>query len=239
MKYGILEDKKLFKFFDKNINSRKFCKKCHKERLIFARRDKKHNNSYSNLLVGFSSAKINNPIDVLVITEAHGGGRQNLFREQKSLRKEVEVIGGYYLNDRIQKFHQYEMRRFFNWLDLNKKTWIFADLIRCFVWQGVDRQNKLVGKENIQKAIKHCRAYLDEEISFLKPRLIICLGRKVAREYFGIEDDLKHSSIYKIKLKGLNCTILWSYFPSRNTADIWVRNGGWEKIFTKLKRTDG
>lgn len=237
--YGILENKNFFSFFDQNINSRKLCKECHNKRSVFALKDKKHNNSYSNLLPGFSSAKIKKPIDVLVIAEAHGGGRQNLFRKQKPLLEEVEVIGGYYLTDPVQKFHQYEMRKLFSWLDFNRKSWIFADLIRCFVWQGIDRQNKLKGKENIQEAIKLCRLYLDEEIAFVKPKRIVCLGGRVAREYFGIKDQLRHAAIYNIRLKGVNYNIIWSYFPSRNTADIWVKNGCWDKIFAELKKIDG
>jgi hypothetical protein len=227
MKYGILRNSKFYNFFNKQINSRSLCKKCWSLRLKFRDKDQKYNSSYSNLLPGFSSPTVKKPIDVLVIALAHGGGRKSLFREQLSLKKEVTEIGNYYLIDPISKFHQYEMRHLFNWLNKNRKTWVFADLIRCFVWQGRDKGIGLDGSDNIIKAIGHCRKYLDKEINFLKPKKILCLGKRIAEDYFGIEEQLKHGEIY-------NRNIIWSYFPSRNNSDIWVTVGQWKSTLSKI-----
>jgi len=228
MKYGLLDNKTISNFFRKEINSCKYCKDCKLFRSVFSKKDKKHNNSYSNLLPGFSSKNLEIPIDVLVIAEAHGGGRKSTFRTQKELAIEVNEIGNYYLVDPIKKFHQKEMRDLFEELEKRNLTWVFADLIRCFVWQG--NENKLDGRKNVQQSIIFCKKYLDKEISFLKPKKIICLGKKVAEKYFGIKDKLAHGSICK-------SNVIWSYFPSRNTADIWVASKGWTPIFTQIERT--
>ncbi|MDD3295794.1 MAG: hypothetical protein PHU64_00355 [Candidatus Omnitrophica bacterium] len=234
MNYGILSHSEARAFFKKEINSQKLCNECRSARSEFRLKDQKYNSSYSNLLPGFSSSKVKIPIDVLVIAEAHGGGREKCFRKQLSLEKEVTEIGNYYRSDSIEKFHQYEMRKLFKRLDQKGKSWIFADLIRCFVWQGIDIAANLDGRINVQKAIGYCRKYLDKEIAFLKPKKIICLGNKVARDYFGIDERMIHGMEYKYNSKNTESVVIRSYFPSRNTADIWVTVGGWKEILAKI-----
>ncbi len=225
MEHGIIIDAGAKKFFETEINSCKFCKECKEARVVFRDKDQRHNNSYSNLLPGFSSLQIEIPIDVLVIAEAHGGSRKSLFREQKSLEEEVLEIGGYYLVDSIQTFHQREMRRLFTQLNGKNLIWVFSDLIRCFVWNR--KKDTLDGRQNVEIAIRHCRKYLDNEINFLNPKKIVCLGKQVAKKYFGITAMLTHGAEYQ-------SNIIWSYFPSGNTADLWVRNGEWEPVIQNL-----
>lgn len=229
IQYGILQHQTIKNFFEREINSRKLCLECIKEREERGLVDKdKKFGYYSNLLPGFSSPKISIPVDVLIIAEAHGGGREGDFRQQQnSLDYEVANIGDYYLVNPINKFHQMEMRKLFQQLDSIGKTWVFADLIRCYVSQKK--------KENLRAAIKFCQGYLKEEIGFLRPKVVICLGNKVAKNFFGIREKLEHGEKYEVKLNDKKITIIWSYFPSRNTADIWVANKGWDSVIAMLK----
>jgi hypothetical protein len=217
MQYGILEHNNLVEYFEKEVNSCKYCKDCRAERLEYKKNDQKFG-LFSNLLPGFSSKTIKLPVDVLIIAEAHGG-RENLFRPQKNIYEEVKELGDYYRVEKLKKYHQQEMRDLFNRLEEKNLEWVFADLTRCFVWQG-----KI---NNTRKAINNCRKYMDKEIEYLKPKIIVCLGKRVAEEYFGIAEKLIHGNIYKDN-------IVWSYFPGRNTADIWVEHGGWVPILEQI-----
>jgi hypothetical protein len=217
-KFGILKNLECRGIFEK-INKRELCKECHEKRAKFESRDKKHNSCYSNLIPGFSSSEIKPPVDILIVAEAHGGGRQDSFRKQGKLDDEVNYISDYYLNDPLSTYHQQQMRELFNELDNLNKSWVFTDLIKCFVWRG---------KGNVEKAIESCKNYLDWQITVLAPKKILALGQKVATKYFALPlKILTHGEIYKD-------SIVWSYFPSRNTADIWVENGGWRNIINKL-----
>ena len=82
MTYGILTNQTCLTLFEK-INRRPYCNECQKKRSKFLEKDKKHNSCYSNLLLGFSSEDIDIPIDVLIVAEAHGGGREENFRPLK------------------------------------------------------------------------------------------------------------------------------------------------------------
>ncbi|MEM3407065.1 MAG: uracil-DNA glycosylase family protein [Candidatus Aenigmatarchaeota archaeon] len=220
---GILMNPECRKLFEK-INNRPFCKECQEKRAAFKEKEQKKGH-YSNLLPGFSSLKINIPLDILIIGEAHGG-RENLFREQKSLDSEVIEFNYFYRYEKLVTFHQKQMRELFDYLDNVNKTWVFTDLIKCFVWRKK--------RENEKIAISFCRRYLNEQIDFFKPRLILAIGIKVCKEYFGIKiDKLKHGKKYEISGK----KIISCIFPSRNTADIWIENGGWEKIKEALNNS--
>jgi hypothetical protein len=226
MKFGILESMEPKLVFDK-INDRYLCSQCHEERSEFKERDYKGQNCYSNLLPGFSSEKLTVPIDILVIAEAHGGGRKTDFRKQVNLKEEMDNIGDYYLKKEIEKFHQSEMRKLFNILKNANKTWVFTDLIKCFVWQGDD--NELHGKKNREIAIEYCRKYLDEQIKITKPKIFLALGNTVLSKYFKLP-KLNHGDKQPIN----GSSLIFSIFPSRNTADLWVKYGGWNKIVPKL-----
>lgn len=229
---GILRERTCRDLFEKT-NGRPYCEKCQGDRILFAQYDKKHNDCYSNLLPGFSSEIVKIPIDLLVVAEAHGGGRIENFRPQCKLQIEIAGLAKYYLSEPLQKFHQEQVRALLTWLDANGKNWVFTDLIKCFVWSGRARKkNKLKGADNRKVAIKHCKAYLDEQIEALRPRKILCLGRTTARQYFQLEGALQHGLGRKIKND--ESTLVFSIFPSRNTADLWAANRGWERIFRRL-----
>lgn len=222
---GILNNELCRNLFEK-INKRPYCEECRGIRNEFRLKDMK-NGYYSNFIPGFSSRTLKIPLDVLIVAEAHGGGRPETFREQKNLDNEIDDLAKYYLSEHLKKFHQKEMRALLVELTSRGKSWIFTDLIKCFVWQGKD--NELKGKENKKEAIKRCSCYLDEQISILKPRKILCLGNTVAKEYFRLKKPM-HGKEYPVN----GNIIVHSTFPSRNTADIWVKNEGWKQILQKL-----
>ena len=227
--FGILKNPEYRELFEE-INKRELCKKCQEKRAKFESRDKKHNNCYSNLIPGFSSSEIKPPVDILIVAEAHGGGRQDSFHTQGKLDAEVNYMFDYYLNDPLANYHQQQMRELFNELTNLGKSWVFTDLVKCFVWKG--KKKNLNGKENFEKAIESCRNYLDQQIGVLEPKKILALGGKVATKYFGLPPkgrSLTHGAVYD-----QDHTIVWSYFPSGYTADLWVKNGGWRNIINKL-----
>lgn len=241
IQYGILKNQKIRDFFNKEINSRKLCPECRKKREErgLADKDKKWLGHYSNLLPGFSSSKVTMPIDILIIAEAHGGGGNRYFRQEcdyfrQDLNQEVASIGGYYLAEEINKFHQSEMRKLFRELDRLNKTWVFADLVRCYVYQSQRKKEK----ENWMIATKYCQEYLRKEINFLQPKIIICLGDKVAlfiKNFLGFREEFERGRKYEVKLNDNKITIIRSYFPSKNTADLWVANRGWDSVIARLK----
>ncbi len=223
---GILRNRKCRDLFEW-INQRPYCKRCWRERREFNNDDKKHNNSYSNLIPGFSSSSVKPPIDVLIIAESHGGGREESFKKQKDLSSEIENISSYYMDEKLEKYHQMQMRSLLQKLDKRNKSWIFTDLIKCYIWKKP--------KKNVEKAIEHCSKYLEEQIKILKPKTILVLGNLVARAYFrGVPNvrNLKHGETVQLDD---GSKLVWSYFPSGNTADIWVRENGWVSVLRNLK----
>jgi len=233
MTYGILTNQTCLTLFEK-INRRPYCNECQKQRSKFLEKDKKHNSCYSNLLLGFSSEDIDIPIDVLIVAEAHGGGRKENFRPQLDLEREIAGLAEYYLSESLQKFHQKEMRKLLRTLNDNRKTWVFTDLIKCFVWQGKDKKNNLRSPDNKDLAIQKCRIYLDEQIEILRPNNVLSLGRTVTQQYFKLQGKFEHGSIHECRIKNHTFNIVFSIFPSRNTADLWIANGEWKKILPKL-----
>jgi len=225
MSFGILGDARCRPIYEK-INQRELCDKCQAERSPFAILDKKGKPFYSNLLPGFSSPEISIPVDVLIVAEAHGGGRHEDFRPQKELDYEISWLAAYYLTDTLRKFHQAQMRVLLQYLDTAKKSWAFTDLIKCFVWHGFDKKSNLDGEINWATAIKYCRGYLDQQIDLLQPRKILGLGGTVAK-YFEL-DRPQHGSVQRIN--NHQSLYVHSIFPSQWTADQWIAKKGWEKV---------
>lgn len=229
-KYGILAEpsRRLFKKFN---NERPFCDECKSERTKFSDKDRKGTPFYSNFLLGFSSKNTIVPIDVLIVGEAHGGGRKEDFREkQEELYTEIHQIAKYYRELPDKTFHQQQVRILLENLDRAGVSWVFTDLIKCFVWRGLDKDNDLDGRTNWNVAIKHCRKYLEGQIALLQPKKILGLGGTVTQD-FNI-DKPEHGGIYTIKVS--NCSYIHSLFPSRWTADQWAVKKGWELIIPKL-----
>jgi len=233
MTYGILKGSVIRKLFEE-INKRPYCNNCHAERSKFAIQDKKGYKCYSNLLLGFSSERVSIPIDILIVAEAHGGGREDNFREQMDVETEIDRLGVYYLRDSLHKFHQKEMRELLYKLNESNKTWIFTDLIKCFVWQGRDDSKKLRGSENKNAAIINCRKYLDKQITILLPKKVLSLGNTVTYKYFNLHNSFKHGSTHSCTINSHSFELVFSIFPSRNTADLWIQHGGWNSIIPKL-----
>jgi hypothetical protein len=223
MSYGILDQQPFRQVFEK-INGRQLCGVCREKRAIFYDKDQK-SDSFSNLLPGFSSSTVNLPLDVLIVAEAHGGGRIKDFRQQKDLEFEVNNIAQYYLESKLERFHQQEVRSLLNILDKSKVKWVLTDLIKCFVHQDY--------KENREIAIKYCSEYLNEQIESFQPKQIIVLGKTVANKYFRL-NRLNHGDMKFIKTRNGTSKLIYSIFPSRNTADLWVANDAWKPVLRAM-----
>ena len=229
--YGILTEKSVRGLFE-TINTRPQCNECRLARKDFQERDKKTGEDGQKhlgiIIPGFSSMQVL-PLDIMIIADSIGGGRSGDFREETSvpLEEAVHYLGDYYLNQKISRFHQHEMRRLFNWLTTDfKKNWIFTDLIKCFV-----RADQIGGKErktNMEIAIYHCSKYVDNQIEKLKPRIILILGKRIAKHYCNLNGkqvrQLAHGQLHRFSMRGRDFDFIYSVFPSMRTADIWVKD---------------
>jgi uracil-DNA glycosylase family 4 len=228
IEYGILFGKSCREFYEL-INSRSYCEQCRLKRIQFQELDKgngKDNKKYLGIILpGFSSPKVM-PMDIMIIADSIGGGRKGDFRPTQNLPLDeaIKHLGDYYLEDNIDKFHQYQMRKLLNWVNTDlKRNWVFTDLIKCFVYaKGKD------GAQNIGEAIKYCKKYLDNQIDFFKPKIIVVLGSRVAKQYFRRANDQistkSRGSMFKFHLKGHEYDVVYSLFPSMMTANTWVKD---------------
>ncbi len=229
MNYGILDLDVTYKLFDK-INKRKLCAKCKEERKLYLPADRKNYGCESNLLLGFSSPQIRIPLDLLIIAQAHAGGKQT-YRSQRDTNFEVKNLGDYYLDpernlNNLRTFHQKECRILFRYLNSRKISWLFTDLIKSYVSSD---------KKNMQIAVKHCSKYLTEQIQILEPKKILCLGKLVSKHISKLESkQIQHGSVFVTHINNKNTRIIFSMFPSARTSDKWIEIGGWRKIIPLL-----
>lgn len=106
-------------------------------------------------------------------------------------------------------------------------------VIKCFVWQGFDRKSNLDGRTNKEIAIKHCRKYLDKRVELFQPKKILVLGKTVAKTYFRLQ-ELAHGITQETRIGSNRCVLIYSIFPARNTADLWIANNAWIPILPKI-----
>ena len=234
MAQGILTNEKVKEYYENlNFNLHQ-CNQCRTARIKYEQHDKKKTGHYCSVGMGFSSERLSIPIDVLILSESHGGGDKAGFREQKTLQKEINEFNYYYREYDIVKFNQYLIRQLVSTLDKMNKTWLFTDLLKCFVAKEED---------NMTLAIQYCSIYLMEQLSLLRPKVIICLGNKAftfLKQYFDLKEvpKKKHGSIYDITFNSngisFDSKIITSLFPSQWNADRWVANDGWNPIIEKV-----
>ena len=239
MKCGILGNVACRTVFEW-INERPICPQCRTARKKFKDKDRKGKRGYSNLVPGFSSKKLDIPIDIMIVGQGHGGKQEKSFRKQRTLEEEIEwALEGYGRSgNHPMSFHAQEMKELFDALDTRKKTWVYTDLVKCYVWSGVDKKDNLKGSENFKKAIGYCRNYLQKQIQVLKPRTVLTLGGLVTRVLVPTFLEGKHKLndfVYEGEIEGHKCRIVSSYFPSRYTADLWVKSRKWKPALAKLK----
>jgi hypothetical protein len=214
------------------INDRTLCKACRDGRRRFNTLDENGTGHFSNALPGFSSSIVE-PLDVLIVADSHSGARKNCFREQGRLDEEVKELHEHYCSDELTTYHQLQIRNLLHELDERKKTWVFTDLVKCYVWHR--NTGELSGAINRDLAIKECRKYLKQQIDCLKPSTVLCLGKAVFVEVTkllnnNIDDIPSHGQRYGDK-------ILFSYFPSGRTADLFVVNKEWSRILENIGGT--
>jgi hypothetical protein len=232
-KYGLLTENTCKELFQ-TINERPYCNECRAARKDFQKKDMKmgldEKEHLGIIIPGFSSPEVL-PLDILIIADSIGGGRKQDFSQETSmpLDKVVQYLGDYYLDEKVARFHQYEMRKLLHWLEKDfKKNWIFSDLVKCFVYQGGERFNGKDGNANMGKAIEHCSQYLDDQMEKLDPSVVLILGGKVAKNYCNIKGrqlrQLRHGQRGKYNRNGKDFDFVYSVFPSMWTADIWVKD---------------
>lgn len=224
---GILNHPVIRKHYEEKINTRPLCEDCWKARKDFEDLEKRHNKCYSTLGPGFSSETIDIPLDVLVIADSHGGGDKTGYVPQRTLEEELEGFKTYYMDAPLQTFHQKYTRTLLSELDRLEKSWVFTDLLKCFVSKGNRKRN---GRNNFNTAISHCRIYLDEQINLFQPSYIIGFGKNVSTA-LGINDaKMKHGQSYQFG----KSILITSYFPSQWNADRFIANGEWDSIIKHL-----
>ena len=172
------------------------------------------------------------PIGVLIVGEGHGGREGDDFRTQDTLDNEVDKMGNYYLNHPDKSFHQQQVRVLLETLDSQGVSWVFSDLVKCFVWHGIDKKNNLNGMENERIAKKYCGKYLADQVTKLQPRKILGMGGKVS-QYFGVY-KAQHGEKRVVNVEGFKTIYFHSLFPTQRTADQWVAKNGWEPIIRQI-----
>lgn len=214
------------------INNRIHCKACQNARSLFQKEDFKKQGRYSELCIGTSSKRIK-PLDVLIVSESHGGG--GIFRNQLPLKEELESFYEFYVNEKPKRTNQYLVHQFLNYLNSQHISWFFTDLIKCFVAKEKVRQ----GVNNISTATKHCSKYLDQQISNLNPKVILTFGGP-ATNYFksGLHRSHLHGNQNKITylLNGnlTEITLIQSIHPTSQNTNYWVQYGGWATVVNSL-----
>jgi Uracil DNA glycosylase superfamily len=211
------------------INDRTLCKGCRDRRKQFDTVDKKGTGHFSNALPGFSSSIVE-PLDVLIVADSHSGARKKCFRDQGGLDGEVRELYEHYCTDELTTYHQLQIRNLLQELNKKQKTWVFTDLVKCYVWHR--NTAELNGAINRDLAIKECRKYLKLQIECLNPHTILCLGKTVFTEVAKLLNDNldcvpSHGQRYGDKM-------VFSYFPSARTADLFVMNKEWNLILENI-----
>lgn len=257
-KLGLLDNEKIKRKYNEIYSNKKFCNKCKESRKEYEELEVDKYKNISEMYLGFSSTNVCIPIDVLIVSESNGGGKKKTgFTPEMSLQDSIKEINNYYRNDDIIKFNQYQVRELLNYLDEMKFKWVFTDLVKCFVEKNTTKKlniknnsskkvNNIKGKssiDNFKEATKYCSMYLEEQIRFLKPKYIICLGEiafsntKRIVDLEGENANQKNKPGHSIKgeFNNINTNIIYSYLPCKNTADLWVSNNGWNNIICALK----
>lgn len=219
------------------INNRIHCKACQNDRSLFQIEDFNEKGRYSELCVGTSSKKINS-LDVLIVSESHGGGSN--FRNQLSLKEELESFYEFYVKEQPKKANQYLVHQLLNYLNSQGISWFFTDLIKCFVAKEKVRK----GVNNIATATNHCSKYLDQQISILKPRVILTFGG-LATNHFkrGLHKSHLHGNqqniTYLLNGNPTEVTLIQSIHPTSQNTNYWIKYGGWSVIVNTLMEVLG
>lgn len=109
--------------------------------------------------------------------------------------------------------------------------WVFTDLVKCYVC----KKGKEAYENNFKKAQNYCGNYLKAQIEILKPKVILCFGNEAYRYVMlninGVEEGTMqkgiHGNLYSAPDK---IPVVFSYHPTQNNANIWVRYKGWDPV---------
>lgn len=220
------------------------CKQCRVKRKEWKKDEQKfgpNKNKYSNFLGGVGKTE---NIDIFIISDAHGGGKKQ-YDEDIALQDSNKILENHYLNDNIITFYQKEMRQLFKKLDEKGIRWYASDLVKCFVKSG----KKL--KANREIAEEFCfKNYLEHQIKTLNPKIILLLGGAVINKieeqnWFEKRQGKWHLTEHHGETKTgqigdkYPVSFIFSLFPSKNTADRWVKCGEWDKVIKQIDKIRG
>ena len=183
-------------------------------------------------------------IDVMLITESHGGAVYKNNSSYRWLNNEKTPKEGYF---DAGTFHAYEIRKILLSLDELKLNWYLTDVVKCYVAK--------IGK-NLDIAAKHCfKNYLLVEIKKYKPKIIVIFGWKSYTLFKGfikkdkdVKDTLKNFSdgfkimgnemtdkLEKLEKKEKLKTPVYLFFPfpSQSAANSW------SELKTRIEKQHG
>lgn len=127
----MMEEK--FKELIEEIWRGKQCEGCREARKAFSEKEKKWHGKYSPIYPGFwhnINQPPNLPIDVLIVTQSHGGGD---WPEKNNKESVIKDSYDYHKIKKIVKFFQHNIRKIVDSLDASNTTWFVTDLVKCFI----------------------------------------------------------------------------------------------------------
>ena len=237
-----------YKEYSQKLENKERCIKCRENetRKKFIAKDFYGQGKYCPFYGIVFNQIINSPIDVLIVTEGHGGGSWKEIDDAENAAKEMydfyingnsesgitedekEKRRNKYGSPKPYKFDSFHQREIVHLLKkLNNCSWILTDFIHCYVHKKdiKDATGTIVkGVENIEAAAKNCFPYLIEIIKKFNPKNIVLMGNNVQEWYKTNVEPTIEKKPKPIKIA----------FPSQRAADGWCRYGGAECIIEKL-----
>jgi len=202
-------------YFDKLISRfevDKICGECKRMRAFAEEADKKGHATRSAFEIGTWShapEELKVPVDVLIVAEGHGGGNEHW---SDNPRGQFDVALNFYdySISKERTFFNLEVCRMMKRLDELEINWFFTDMMKCFVSFNAPKRKD----NNFCLALQECRKHLVRQVDMLKPKVIVCLGNLVSKnfgEFFEGQQDILDRMI--------PCK-----FPSQMAANSWVKD---------------
>ena len=105
-------------------------------------------------------------------------------------------------------------------LSRNANTFI-ANTVKCRPPKNRDPQ---------AEEMKACRAFLDAQISILKPKYILLLGKVSVRDIFGLQDEFSLSTYRQKILEYFKIPVIVTYHPSALLRNPEYKKPAWEDL---------
>ena len=180
---------------------------------------------------GFASERVDVPLDLLVIGNAHAGTVAGDFRDQWSLADEIQRMDSYYRELPDKSYHQQQVRLLLEKLNRMSMTWVFTVLVKCFVWNNTPEAKR----NNVDVAIGYCKRYLQDQLRTCVPKVVVSLGRMAARE-LGLKNWEHGGEPQQVRYGDQELSVVTSMFPSAMTANRWIQQRGWEPVLGQMAK---